>query len=242
MDLGADPDLAAHSDEFRREVIRVTDGVYAAVGFGLANSVLIEGDDGVIIVDTMESAEAALPVKDAFTRITPKPVKAIIYTHFHSDHTLGAGVMAGEDKPEIYAHATTEAHLKRIATVTRETTYRRAMRQFGTLLPEGGVVNCGIGPRLVYDGTQTISILPPTKTFSGDRLDVRIAGVRIVLLHAPGETPDQIVVWLPEKRVLLPADDYYKSFPNLYAIRGTAYRDVMQWVHSLDMMRDLRAE
>jgi alkyl sulfatase BDS1-like metallo-beta-lactamase superfamily hydrolase len=61
-------------------------------------------------------------------------------------------------------------------------------------------------------------------------------------MHAPGETPDQIVVWLPERRVLLPADNFYHSFPNLYAIRGTAYRDVMQWVHSLDRMRALRAQ
>lgn len=66
--------------------IKVTDGVYVAIGFGLANAVLIEGEDGVIIVDTMESAEAAAPVKAAFDSITSKPVKAIIYADFHSDH------------------------------------------------------------------------------------------------------------------------------------------------------------
>ena len=42
----------------------------------------------------------------------------------------------------------------------------------------------------------------------------------MTLKHCPGETPDQIVVWLPEKKVLIAADNYYKSFPNLYAIRG----------------------
>ena len=55
------PDLAAHTAEFKREVIKVTDGVYVAVGFGLANSIMLEGDNGVIIVDTMESVEAAAP-------------------------------------------------------------------------------------------------------------------------------------------------------------------------------------
>ena len=39
--LGANEELAAHSDEFKREVVKVTDGVYVAVGFGLANSILI---------------------------------------------------------------------------------------------------------------------------------------------------------------------------------------------------------
>ena len=104
LDVGSNPDLAAHSAEFKQEVIKVTDGVYVAVGFGLANSVLLEGDDGVVIVDTMESAEAAVPVKAAFNKITSKPVKAIIYTHFHSDHTQGATVMAGDDNPDIYSH------------------------------------------------------------------------------------------------------------------------------------------
>ena len=104
LDVGSNPDLAAHSAEFKQEVIKVTDGVYVAVGFGLANSVLLEGDDGVVIVDTMESAEAAVPVKAAFNKITSKPVKAIIYTHFHPDHIQGATVMAGDDNPAVYSH------------------------------------------------------------------------------------------------------------------------------------------
>jgi len=78
--------------------------------------------------------------------ITSKPVKAIIYNYFHSDHTQGATVMAGDDNPAIYSHEKTLYYLKRIASVTRATTYRRAMRQFGSLLPEGGVLNCGVGP------------------------------------------------------------------------------------------------
>ncbi len=238
----ANPDLSAHSAEFMQEVIRVTDGVWVAVGFGLANSVLLEGEDGVVIVDTMESAEAAAPVKQAFAAVSAKPVKAIIYTHYHSDHTFGAAVMAGSDRPAIYAHAETMDQLERIATITRETTYRRAMRQFGTLLPAGQYVNAGIGPRLRYDEKKTAAVLPPTHTFAGERLEVEIAGLRIVMVHAPGETPDQIFVWLPEKSVLLPADNFYKSFPNLYAIRGTAYRDVLSWVQSLDRMRALEAE
>lgn len=236
-----DGDLADHSREFRQELIKVTEGVYVAVGFGLANSVLLEGKDGVVIVDTMESAEAASKVKKEFQRVSSKPVKAIIYTHFHSDHTQGAAVMAGEDSPEIYCHALTLEHLGRIAGLTRETTYRRAMRQFGSLLPEGYLINAGIGPCLDFDEKKTIAFLPPTRTFSSDRMELDICGMRITLIHAPGETPDQTAVWIAEKRVLLPADNFYRAFPNLYAIRGTAYRDVMVWVRSLDMMRGLGA-
>ena len=235
------PDLAAHSAEFTQDVIEVTDGVYVAVGFGLANAVLLVGDDGVVIVDTMESAEAALPVKEAFDKISTKPVKGIIYTHFHSDHTGGAAVMAGNDDPEVYSHESTGHYLNRIANITRDTTYRRAMRQFGTLLPEGERVNCGIGPKLRFNEDSTLAILTPNRTFGSTPLELEIAGIEMVLVHAPGETPDQIFIWLPQKKVLLPADNFYKSFPNLYAIRGTAYRDVTQWVKSLDTMRELKA-
>ncbi len=49
-------------------------------------------------------------------------------------------------------------------------------------------------------------------------------------------------MWLPEKSVLLPGDNIYKAFPNLYTIRGTAYRDVRVWVDSLDRMRQLAPE
>jgi alkyl sulfatase BDS1-like metallo-beta-lactamase superfamily hydrolase len=242
LEVQSHPDLAAHSAEFQQEVIKVADGVYVAVGFGLANAVLLVGDDGVVIVDAMESAEAAMPVKEAFNKITSKPVKAIIYTHFHSDHIGGAAVMAGSDEPEVYSHASTQYYLNRIANITLETTYRRAMRQFGTLLPEGGVVNCGIGPELRFNEGSTLAVLAPTRTFGTRPLELEIAGMQLVLVHAPGETPDQIFIWLPKKKILLPADNFYKSFPNLYAIRGTAYRDVTQWIKSLDNMRELNAE
>ncbi|MCP4368098.1 MAG: MBL fold metallo-hydrolase, partial [Deltaproteobacteria bacterium] len=121
LSIGSNPDLKAHTAEFKQEIIKVTDGVYVAIGFGLANSILIEGNDGVIIVDTMESAEAATPVKAAFNKISSKPVKAIIYSHYHADHTFGAKVMAGNDHPEVYSHEKTLYYLNRIANITRET-------------------------------------------------------------------------------------------------------------------------
>ncbi|MFN2426572.1 MAG: alkyl sulfatase dimerization domain-containing protein [Candidatus Binatia bacterium] len=235
------PRVGDQAHQFPRGVIQVTDGVYVAVGYGLANSVLLVGDGAVVIVDTMESAQAAAPVREEFRRITAAPVAAIVYTHNHADHIFGAGVLAGEDRPEVYAHATFQGELDRIVTATSPITYQRSMRQFGTLLPESERTHCGIGPRLVSDATTTASLLIPTRTFDGDRLEVTIAGIRMVMLHLPGETPDQVAVWLPDKRVLVCGDNYYHSFPNLYAIRGTPTRDVLPWVASLDAMRALGA-
>ena len=60
--------LRAHSAEFRREVIKVTDGVWVAVGFSDANSVLIEGEGGSIVVDTTSDVEDARAVKAEFAK------------------------------------------------------------------------------------------------------------------------------------------------------------------------------
>ncbi|MBI5063662.1 MAG: hypothetical protein HZB87_09445, partial [Desulfatitalea sp.] len=54
----ASPQLKTHSAEFRQEVVQLLPGIHVAIGYGLANSILIEGRDGLIIVDAMESAEA----------------------------------------------------------------------------------------------------------------------------------------------------------------------------------------
>ncbi len=237
---GAQAGAADAAGEFDRGVVEVTDGVHVAVGYGLGNSVMIVGDGGVVLVDTLESAEAAGPVREAFGRVSGAPVAAIVYTHNHADHIFGGGVLAGGGSPEVFAHATFQAELDRLVARTRPVAFRRAMRQFGTLLPDDERGDCGIGPRLATDATTTASYLPPTRTFDGDRLDVTIAGIRLVLLHLPGETPDHVAVWLPDRGVLVSGDNYYHSFPNLYAIRGTAPRDVGDWVASLDAMRALR--
>ena len=73
-------------------------------------------------------------------------------------------------------------------------------------------------------------------------MSVNIAGIQIELVHAPGETEDQLFVWLPEKQTVLTGDNIYQTFPNLYTIRGTYYRDVQKWANSLDQIRALGAE
>jgi uncharacterized sulfatase len=87
-----------------------------------------------------------------------------------------------------------------------------------------------------------IGPLPPTTTFTGDHLALTIAGVRLELLHTPGETNDGVSVWLPDRRPLLTGDLFLKAFPNLYAIRGPAPRPVPQWVARLTRVIALGAE
>ncbi|MCW9033735.1 MAG: alkyl/aryl-sulfatase [Rhodospirillales bacterium] len=242
VNVDANAELHAHTAEFHKEVIKVTEGVYVAVGYGLANSILLEGDDGVVIVDTMESNETARAVKADFAKITQKPIKALVFTHNHTDHIFGSGVFAEGGSPKVFAHKSTNYYIDRVVNVIRPAIYTRAMRQFGSYLPPGGRINDGIGPFLAkVDGENALSLARPTDTFD-KVLKTEVAGIKMELYHAPGETADQLFVWLPEKKVLLPGDNFYKAFPNLYAIRGTAYRDVLEWAKSLDMMRELEPE
>ncbi len=238
------PALAAHSAEFERRVVQVTDGVHVAIGFGLANSILIEGTEGSIIVDAMGSIESARAVKAAFDAITRQPIRAIIYTHNHADHVFGGKGFVEDPEAagvEVISHETTEYYIDRVVGMLRPILSRRSARMFGTALEPGadGFVNCGIGPALEIGNGSTLGLLRPTRTFT-DRLELTIAGVELQLVHAPGETNDQLFVWLPEKRVLLPGDNVYRAFPNLYTIRGTLYRDVLEWSRSIDTMRSLR--
>jgi alkyl sulfatase BDS1-like metallo-beta-lactamase superfamily hydrolase len=232
--------LVEHSEIFNKGVVKVTDDVYSAIGYGLANSIMIEGSDGLIIVDTMSSVEQGKTVLEAFRKISKKPIRAIIYTHNHADHVFGAEAFM-IDHPQVYAQDETLPLVLRVVNEMRPTLTVRANRMFGNMLAPADVVNDGIGPFLGLTPESTFGFVPPTNTFS-DVLELTVADVHMKLIHAPGETDDQSVVWLPEKRVLICGDDFYWAFPNLYTIRGTPFRSLKKWYRSLDMMRDLQPE
>ncbi|CAH1789668.1 unnamed protein product [Owenia fusiformis] len=235
--------LKNHTKEFNNPIVRkVTDGVYVAIGFALANSIMLEAPEGLIIVDVTETVESGRNVLKAFREISDKPIKALIYTHNHADHTCGAKAFIEDpaNPPDIWSHYTLPTQFKRVFTVVNHITYIRAMRQFGVFLEGRGHLNSGIGPRLGH--SVEFGIVLPNRLMSSNDETITIAGLTLRLIHVPGETPDQICVWIPEKRVLLPADDIYKAFPNLYAIRGTPPRNTIDWVNSIDKMRHLRPQ
>ena len=100
QDFAGREQLRAHGEqEFRKDIVTVADGVYVAVGYSMANVTLIVGDGGAIIVDTTSKVDDAQAVKAEFAKISNAPVRAIIYTHSHPDHTGGASVFAGADRP-----------------------------------------------------------------------------------------------------------------------------------------------
>src|SRR5258708_7247899 len=73
-------------------IFEVVPGVYQVRGLDIANMTLIEGDAGVIVVDTLTSIEGARAAMELyFEKRGRRKVAAVIFTHTHTDHCGGAG-------------------------------------------------------------------------------------------------------------------------------------------------------
>ena len=104
--------LIEHSKEFEKKVLSYeTPGgrIHFAIGFGIANSIMVEGENGNIIIDAADSVYEAEQIYSLFSEKNDNPIKAIIYTHNHGDHTFGAAyyLKSQNEKPQIIAHEDT---------------------------------------------------------------------------------------------------------------------------------------
>ena len=231
--------LEEHSNQFIKGIYSYDNGIHVAIGFGIANSIMVEGEGGNIIIDTTDDVSQAKEVLSEFQKINQNPIKAIIYTHNHGDHVFGASEFynAQEEKPLVIAHSTTAEKVEKILGIINPIITLRSGKMFGTNLDDNELINVGLGPYLSA-GRSSPGYIAPTLTFEKE-LKLEIAGHKVELYHAPGETDDQLFVWFPELSALMPGDNFYTTFPNLYTIRGTSHRDVVGWVNSIDKMRSL---
>jgi len=241
------PELQAHPDYFETEVVKLAENVYQAFGFGASNAFMLIGDEGLIIIDTSESIGAAENMLAEFRKISTLPIKTIIYTHSHRDHVSGCQVFAeGQDDVEIIASTKFSEDSLIVATAHARPTKSmqvRTKRQFGIGLSyPDEIIGIGIGPgKRPLKGLGAGS-LPPTRRVGDEGEHLSRFGIDLELIMAPGETPDHMVVWYADKKIMFCGDNYYRSFPNLYAIRGTEYRDFDAWADTMDLLMSYEPE
>ncbi|MEM6636287.1 MAG: alkyl/aryl-sulfatase [Pseudomonadota bacterium] len=241
----ANAKLVHHNEtQFHKEVIELAPGLYTAVGYAASTQHMVVGQSSVTIVDTSESTGAAENVLQEFRKITDRPVARIIFTHSHRDHISGATVFAeGREVPILAHHGFASDLVGQSETdiAPQKALGRRTQAQFGIGLRPKDRVSLGCGPGDRPMKGLGAGFLPPTD-FIWEEQEIDLDGQSAHLIFAPGETPDHLVLWFPETKVLIPGDNWYHAFPNLYAIRGTPYRDFKAWADTLDKLADLGAE
>lgn len=225
----------------RHGLFEVVPGVYQIRGFDLSNMTIIEGDSGVIVIDplvTKQVAEAGLKLYRAHRG--ERPVKCVIYTHSHSDHW--GGVKGVVDVADVEAGKVPviapEGFLEAVASenvLAGPAMGRRALYQFGRLLPKGirGQVDAGLGKT---SSAGTVTLIAPTDLITRDHETRTVDGVEIIFLMAPdSEAPAEFHMYYPKFRVLNMAENAVHNFHNLLPFRGTEVRDSRAWSHYIDV-------
>ncbi|WP_372369218.1 alkyl sulfatase dimerization domain-containing protein [Candidatus Uabimicrobium sp. HlEnr_7] len=216
-------------------VVQVTKNVFVALSYDLANVILIRTTAGNVIVDTASCPERARQIKKALKEHMMEKTAAVIYTHSHVDHMGGASVWIDKGT-QVWATKAFAEHLFKQYGLFTPTERQRGWRQFGRHVAQKDLPISAIGKRLDLEAVLENGTRIPSHTFSNKQI-LQIGSQEIHLVEAHGETHDQLFVWLPKQKILMPGDNYYHAFPNLYTIRGTQPRPVDEWIQSLDKMR-----
>lgn len=221
-------------------LFKVLDRVWQVRGMDIANMTIIEGDTGLIVVDPLISTEVAAAGMALYFQHRPRrPVVAMVYSHSHVDHFGGvrgvideADVKAGRVQVIAPAGFMDEAVSENM--LAGNAMSRRALFQFGPLLPKGvrGQVDAGLGKTT---STGTVTLIAPTVVITKPVERHVIDGIECVFELTPGaEAPAELVIHHPGLRVLNMTEIASQNFHNLLPLRGAQARDAQAWSRYLD--------
>ena len=213
------------------EAIRINEAIFQATGFG--NTTMVVTPKGNVIIDTSLIVNASrhrrlLQAED------DGPVKYIILTHAHGDHTGGVNAWREEGteiiaQDEHYEFVNYQNRLKGMFS-------QRNAAQFPSL----NVVQ--LSELEIAEGVDNFGAeIVPTIMFE-EEYNFELGGVEFNVLHTPGETYDHLSVWIPKYRAAFVGDNFYTSFPNMYTLRGTKPRWALDYVDSINRILALKPE
>jgi cyclase len=192
----AGPQAAARECATREVVVRqIASNLYFLFDFEGSNSVFLVTDDGVLLIDTRTHPREGRDLLDRIRKVTDKPIKWVINSHFHGDHhmgnivfkELGATFVSQEETARIMEHVQPKEMARRI----------------------DGFVKRGLDPA-------EVKLVLPDVTF-GDKMTIRLGGREIRLFYlGPGQQAGDTFVAFPHARVLFTPGAFAKhSMPNM---------------------------
>jgi len=202
-------------------LVTIADGVHAWIGsHGDSNAGAIETPDGLIIVDSQQYIRLGRAFRDAALAKTGKPVRSVVYTHCHLDHTAGSSVFA--DAP-IIAHEKTLAAMN--TCLGRRDGESWAVTDFATklrflfgqnileLVPDDSALAWFQG-RIGTPDYDTVVIRPPSETFA-DSFAFHLPDDTVHLRYfGPAHCDGDIIVHLEKRKVAFLADLLFQNrFP-----------------------------
>ena len=219
-------------------LFEVTPRIFQVRGFDIANITFIEGDTGLIALDTNscpETAAASLALYRQFRDPEGRrKLHTVMYSHSHSDHFGGvAGLVtqAEVDAGEVcvIAPAGFMQHSVSENVIGGAAMARRAQFQFGPTLAKGadGQVDAGLGKTVPRSPP---SLIAPTMTISEAHEVHVVDGIEIEFQLTPEtEAPSEMHFYFPGERALNLAENATHNMHNLCPLRGAQVRDALAW-------------
>jgi alkyl sulfatase BDS1-like metallo-beta-lactamase superfamily hydrolase len=228
-----------------KRVERVTDGVYAMRGWGIASSFALEAPDGWIIVDTGDSTRAATEMRAKLEETLGRKVRvaAILLTHWHYGDGIGAWLDEGA---EVWGHEHLDRNLRTSTgvSVLSGAYMARTAAQFGVFHPTSGADafpnTLGFTPdKLLAES----SYQPPTRLFENGRvLDVVVAGEPVQVAPNRSDTTDSVGFYFPQRKLLATNFMVPGGIFNVYSLRGGSYRNPAVFIQDARWIESKNAE
>jgi cyclase len=225
---------------------KVAEGVFCAIARGtpyyVSNSVVIVGDDSVLVVDTGAGPGEARVLRDGIRSLTDRPIRYVVDTHFHFDHAYGHqafpdALILGHEAtrrllgPEALHGRTVAGYLSglpaQIERARAEAAKEASTEKRAELIQRAAALE-------TYR-TELASITPtaPQVTFN-DRMTIFLGSREVGILHlGRGHTAGDVVVILPRERIICTGD----LFNGTLGFMGDAFVD--EWADCLDRLAKL---